>query len=295
MYGGASAGPRMASRAPGGRPPRMNACSLPPGTQLRRVRRLEGGTAHDQDEAVAEEAAIALVYNGEPHVVMMATPTALEDFALGFSLSEGIVANADEVDAVRLTALEAGFQLELRIPEHRHRALLERPRGLEGRSSCGLCGVRSIDTALRPPPHVGAGTRISAQAIAAALRELQDHQPLNACTGAIHAAAWASADGRLVLAREDVGRHNALDKLIGAMAQAGIRGQDGFVVLTSRASYEMVLKSARAGIPVMTAISAPTSLAIDLADEAGITLIGFARDTRCTVYTRPARVALDSA
>ena len=268
----------------------MNARALPAGTELRRVRRLEAGRVQQQEEAVAVETAIALVYNGEPHVVMMATPTALEDFALGFSLSEGIVGQADDIDALHVTPLDAGIQVELRIPPHRHQALLQRPRGLEGRSSCGLCGVRSIDSALRPPPHVGAGHRVTASAIDRALRELQAQQPLNACTGAIHAAGWASTDGHLLLAREDVGRHNALDKLIGAMARAGFQGQEGFVVLTSRASYEMVLKSARAGIPVVAAISAPTSLAIELADEAGITLIGFARDARCTVYTRPARV-----
>ncbi len=257
----------------------------------RRVRRIViGRDPQEHNECIAEEVAVALVYNDEPHVVMMATPGDLADFALGFSLSESIIAHRDELLGFDAIELDGGIQLSLRIPPARQAALRERPRGLEGRSGCGLCGTRHLADAVRPPRHAAAGVVISHAALRRALNELRESQPLNAVTGAVHAAAWATADGTLRWLREDVGRHNALDKLIGAMAHAGVDAAHGFAVLTSRASYEMVLKSASAGIPLVAAISAPTSLAVDLADEAGITLIGFARDDRCTVYTRPARI-----
>jgi FdhD protein len=220
----------------------------------------------------------------------MATPLDLEDFALGFSLSEGIIESAAELLDVQQLELEQGVQLSLQIPPLRLEHLLQRPRGLEGRSGCGVCGTRHIADVLRAPRHASAGFVVDPLALRRALGELRQQQPLNAATGAVHAAAWATADGEVQCLREDVGRHNALDKLIGALARAGVQAGRGFVVLTSRASYEMVLKSASAGIPLVVAISAPTSLAIDLADEAGITLVGFARDDRCTVYTRPARL-----
>lgn len=269
-----------------------------PGTSLqddvgmvrRRVRRIVGREVVERIDGIAEETAIALVYNGQPHAVMMATPLDLQDFALGFSLSEGIIGDAAELLDVQTIALEQGVQLSLRIPPQRHEALMQRPRGLEGRSSCGVCGTRHIADVLRAPRHAAAGFVVEPVALRRALGELREQQPLNALTGAVHAAAWATPDGAIQLLREDVGRHNALDKLIGALALENRQASGGFAVLTSRASYEMVLKSASAGIALVVAISAPTSLAIDLADEAGITLVGFARDDRCTVYTRPARV-----
>jgi FdhD protein len=260
------------------------------GAVNRRVRRIVGREVVERIDGIAEETAVALVYNGQPHAVMMATPLDLEDFALGFSLSEGIIDNATELLDVQVITLEQGMQLSLRIPPQRHEALMQRPRGIEGRSGCGVCGTRHIADVLRAPRHAAAGFVVDPVALRRALSELRERQPLNAATGAVHAAAWATPDGALQLLREDVGRHNALDKLIGALARENLQASRGFAVLTSRASYEMVLKSASAGIPLVVAISAPTSLAIDLADEAGITLVGFARDDRCTVYTRPARV-----
>lgn len=254
------------------------------------VRRLRGRESSEHDDLVAEESAIALVYNDEPHAVMMATPLDLEDYALGFSLSENIIETPAELLAVEVHTLERGVQLSMRIPPERHRRLRERQRGLEGRSGCGLCGTRSIAEVLRPPRHVRAGVVIARTALQRALTELGKLQPLNAATGAIHAAAWAGQDGRIAHIREDVGRHNALDKLIGALARDGTNGARGFAVLTSRASYEMVMKSASAGIPIVAAISAPTSLAVEFAEEAGITLIGFARGERFTIYTCPGRI-----
>lgn len=260
------------------------------GVVQRGVRRIVGRDVVERIDGIAEETAVALVYNGQPHAVMMATPLDLEDFALGFSLSEGIIGDAAELLDVQVVALEQGMQLSLRIPPQRHEALMLRPRGIEGRSGCGVCGTRHIADVLRAPRHAAAGFVVDPVALRRALGELREQQPLNAATGAVHAAAWATPDGAIRLLREDVGRHNALDKLIGALAREKVQAARGFAVLTSRASYEMVLKSASAGIPLVVAISAPTSLAIDLADEAGITLVGFARDDRCTVYTRPARV-----
>lgn len=254
------------------------------------MRRIVGREVLEREDSIAEETAIALVYNGQPHAVMMATPLDLADFALGFSLSEGIIESPAELLDVQQLALEQGVQLSLQIPPARLERLLARPRGIEGRSSCGICGTRHIADVLRAPRHASAGFVVDPPALRRALAELRAGQPLNLATGAVHAAAWATPDGEIRWLREDVGRHNALDKLIGALAQAGVPASHGFVVLTSRASYEMVLKSASAGIPLVVAISAPTSLAIDLADDAGITLVGFARDDRCTVYTRPARV-----
>ncbi len=261
-----------------------------PGLVRRRVRQLVGRDVIEREDGIAEEAAVALVYNEQPHAVMMATPLDLEDFGLGFSLSEGIVDRADELLDVRVVRLEQGLQLSMRIPPERQQRLRDRPRALEGRSGCGVCGTRHIDDVLRAPRPALAGIVVDAVALRRALDEMRTRQSINAETGAVHAAAWASPDGAVQLLREDVGRHNALDKLIGALARAGTPAAQGFVVLTSRASYEMVLKSASAGVSLIVAISAPTSLAVDLADEAGITLVGFARNDRCTVYTRPARV-----
>lgn len=261
----------------------------------RRVRRISDGQALELVEEVAEEAAIALSFNGEPHAVMMATPLDLEDFALGFALSERIIATPGELLDYRCSELARGVQLSLQIPAERMATLRSRQRSLEGRSSCGLCGLRQIADVLQPAPHASAGIVIEPPALQRALRGLQEAQPLNAASGAVHAAAWADANGRLLELREDVGRHNALDKLIGALARHGVETEQGFALLTSRASYEMVQKSAAVGISLLAAISAPTALAVELADDAGMTLIGFARDNRCTVYTRPGRLQLAAA
>lgn len=266
--------------------------SVQPGLVRRSVRRLVGRELIEREECIAEEVAAALVYNEQPHTVMMLTPLDLEAFALGFSLSEGIIENADELLEVRVVPLEQGLQLAMRIAPQRLERLLARPRSLEGRSGCGVCGTRHIGDVLRAPRHASAGFVVDAVALRRALQQLSEMQSLNAMTGAVHAAAWATPEGDLRWLCEDVGRHNALDKLIGRLAREGVPAAHGFVVLTSRASFEMVLKSASAGIPLVVAISAPTSLAVEVADEAGITLVGFARDDRFTVYTRPARVSV---
>jgi len=265
------------------------------GAVRRRVRRVRDGELREAMDEVAAEVPVALAYNDEPFAVMMATPQDIADFALGFSLSEGIVGAAGELVVEDIATSLEGISVALRVPPARAAALQARRRNLQGRSGCGVCGTESIEAVLRPPPRVGDGPRIAASALQRALRELRLSQPLNALTGATHAAGWADADGALRLVREDVGRHNALDKLIGAMAQAGVDPQRGVCVVTSRASYEMAMKAAQAGIAVLAAISAPTALAIALADSAGLTLIGFARDDGHALYTHPQRLLDDDA
>lgn len=265
------------------------ACSRP-GAVARGVRRHRDGRTATAQDLVAAEVPVAFAYNGEPFVVMMATPEDLHDFALGFSLSEGIVEDPAQLRILGVETFLEGVSLQLQIPPAHAAALQARRRNLQGRSGCGVCGGESIEAVLRAPRPLPAGGAIAPAALARALRELRQSQPLNALTGATHAAGWADADGRVQLAREDVGRHNALDKLIGALATAGLDPASGFAVVTSRASYEMAMKAAQAGIPLLAAISAPTALAIALADSAGLTLIGFARDRDYVVYSHPQRL-----
>jgi len=261
----------------------------------RPIRRFRAGKIAQLTDAIAEEVPIALVYNDRPHVVMMATPRDLDDFALGFSLSEAVIASADELTSIESQTLLEGIEVRLRIPQARAEALESRHRNLTGRTSCGLCGAQALEDAVRQPPAVGAGPKITAEILHQTLARLHDLQPLNVATGATHAAAWARLDSTVALLREDVGRHNALDKVIGAMAKTGERVDDGFLVVTSRASYEMVQKSATVGIALLAAISAPTALAIHLAEETGMTLIGFARPEGHVIYANPERVARTSA
>lgn len=271
--------------------PESTADSPLPGAVQRPVARWRAGHLAEQADWIAEEVPVAVVCNGRDFAVMMATPADLEDFALGFALSEGLIATPDELLAVALRQQLEGLTLALTIPAERAAALAQRERSLEGRSGCGVCGSRRLEDLLRIPPRVTADPRIGAAALDAALSGLAAHQSLAAATGATHAAAWADRDGRIRLLREDVGRHNALDKLTGALHRGGIERGDGFAVVTSRASYEMVMKAASAGIAVLAAISAPTALAIALADSTGLTLIGFARPGGCAVYTHAGRYA----
>lgn len=253
-----------------------------------RTLHLSGHGHAARDDSVIVEAPVALLYNGTSFAVMMATPDALEDYALGFALSEGIVASADEFRLVDIVRHDEGIALHAAIPQARFDALDARRRGMEGRSGCGLCGVESLQAAARPVPRVTDSPAVDLSDIQAALDGLARQQPLNALSGGVHAAAFAHADGLLV--REDVGRHNALDKLIGAMARQGIPPASGFVVITSRASYEIVHKAASAGIGLVVAISAPTDLAIRTAEAAGLTLAAFARGSSLNVYSHPARI-----
>lgn len=249
-----------------------------------------GGTAPDGHESVAEELPVALLYNGRSFAVMMATPADLGDFAVGFSLTEGIVEAANEVLATEIVALARGIELAVSILPARALALQARSRALAGRTGCGLCGVDQISEALRPVARVTALTRIAASAVDRAVAAFPGHQPLNRSTGATHAAAFADLDGDILLVREDVGRHNALDKLIGALCAAGRDPATGFVVVSSRCSYEMVHKTAAAGIPLIASVSAPTGLAVDLAGKVDVTLAAFARNGRFTVYAGGERV-----
>ncbi|MFO1070891.1 MAG: formate dehydrogenase accessory sulfurtransferase FdhD [Geminicoccaceae bacterium] len=243
------------------------------------------------DDAVAEETPVVLVYNGASQAVMMATPADLEDFAVGFSLSEGIVRGPHEIASVACEDVALGIEVRLQVPEGRAARLRDRQRAIEGRTGCGLCGIMSLEQALRPLPVATPATApVEPAAVVRALAELPGLQLANRASGAAHAAAFAGPDGRLRLVREDVGRHNALDKLIGAMARAGDDPGRGFVVLTSRLSAELVQKAAIAGIGMLVAVSAPTSLAIELGEAAGVTLVAFARGRSFTVYAHPERI-----
>lgn len=240
-------------------------------------------------EQIAEEAPIALVYNGVPHVVVMASPADLEDLALGFSLSEALIGSAAELGGIEIVPEQTGYSIYLSVPTGRVAAIEQRRRNMTARTGCGVCGAETIEQAMRDVPKVAAGQRMTRQAMAGAMKQLPSLQTLNAATGATHAAAWANFDGQLQLVREDVGRHNALDKLIGALAAGGIDTAQGFAVITSRASYEMVQKAAMAGIGLLAAVSAPTALAVRIAREAGVTLAGFVRGERCMVYADEAQ------
>ncbi|WP_103074523.1 formate dehydrogenase accessory sulfurtransferase FdhD [Solilutibacter silvestris] len=267
----------------------------PPGVVQRAIERIRDGHGERTEDRIAEETPIAMLYNGVSFAVMMTTPADLGDFALGFSLSEGLIESPAQLLAIERSDLLEGIQLAMTVAPEAAAARLDgrRERLLPGRGSCGICGTRDLEDAIRQPSPVVAETSFRASALEQALAALSQHQPMNAATGAVHAAAWADLDGRIILAREDVGRHNALDKLIGAMARAGIAPDAGMLLLTSRASYEMVTKAASAGIGLMAAISAPTALAIELARSAGICLIGFARPHGYNIYAHPERIRAD--
>jgi FdhD protein len=253
--------------------------------------RIDGGAAAEVEEVLAEETPVTVAYNGASHAVMMATPADLEDFAVGFSLTEGIVTRGDELTGIQIVRYSRGIELQIDVSPEIAALAGQRSRRLSGRTGCGICGSDSVDQVLRELPIVRSVQRITAAAIGRAMRSLAERQPFNALTGAVHAAGWARSDGTLVHVREDVGRHNALDKLIGALVRAGEPGADGFVVITSRGSFEMVQKAAILGVAVLAAVSAPTALAVRVANTTGITLAGFAREDRVTVYTHPERIA----
>ena len=239
-------------------------------------------------DAVAAEVAVALVYNGISHVVMMATPQNLEDFALGFSLSEGILSSPKQLLDCEEIQTDKGIELALTITAEPFAALKERRRNLVGRTGCGLCGAESLEQAITTPNTISAGLTISHDVLQRAIAALGGEQELQQQTGAAHGAAWCNAQGEIQILREDVGRHNALDKLLGAISQQ--EQEAGFVLVTSRASYEMVAKTASANIPLLAAVSAPTSLAIELAEQSGLTLVGFSRTGRHVIYTNDHRL-----
>jgi FdhD protein len=260
--------------------------------ETRSARQWRRGVAGDTaiERPLADETPVGLLYDGCPHVVLMATPSDIEDLAVGFTLSERI-AGAGDITGVTVETLDEGLQVDVRLTaQGRKGRAAARSRSMEGRSSCGLCGVTRLAQAVRPLSALRDGPTISRAAIEAALDALEQQQALGRLTRAMHAAAFADAAGGLVRVREDVGRHNALDKLIGAAARDGLDAADGFLVITSRCSYEMVEKAAVAGFALLVAISAPTALAIRKAEECGMTLVALARADGCTIFTRADRI-----
>ena len=249
------------------------------------IARLEERGTADEAATIAEEAPVALVYNGRSHVAVMATPADLEDLAIGFSLTEGVVESPAEIARVEVVRASHGIELHIEIPIERGEALKDRSRNMTARTSCGLCGIETIGDLVRVPSPVPHTLDLSRTALFLAGHELGKLQKLNNETNTVHAAAWSSAFGEIQLVREDVGRHNALDKLLGALARTGTRMNAGFVVVTSRASYEMVQKCAVRGVELLAAISRPTGLAIRLAGASGVTLVGLLRGRTANVYT----------
>jgi len=235
-------------------------------------------------DCLAEETPIALIYNGVSHAVMLATAQDLEDFALGFSLSEGIVESVSELYGIEVQVQSNGIELHCEIASERFMQLKERRRTLAGKTGCGLCGAENLAQAIRYPAVVKTQRRFNAKAIVTGLQAIQAQQKLQQQTGATHASAYVQSDGTLSLVREDVGRHNALDKLVGALIKQGLE-RAGFIITTSRASFEMVQKTASAGVSMLVAVSAPTGLAVRVAEHCGLTLIGFARDNRFVIYS----------
>jgi FdhD protein len=248
------------------------------------------GAVSSATRSIPEETPVALTYDRTTHAVMMATPADLEDFAIGFSLSEGIVQHPAEVEALDVVVVDDGIELRMDLSPERRVGLAQRRRHITGPGGCGLCGLDSLSEALRPVPTQLSDQVFTPAEIHNAQAALPEAQRLNALTRAVHAAAfWTPKDG-LVALREDVGRHNALDKLLGAIVQTGRRAADGIVLLTSRVSVEMVQKAAVLGAPVIVAVSAPTALAVRVANTAHITLVGVARDDAFEVFTHPNRI-----
>jgi FdhD protein len=264
------------------------------GARLLPVRGVRGGLAFAVRDWVAEEVPVALEFNGISHAVMLATPLDLEDFALGFSLSEGILDDPQELYSVEPEPSDLGITLQLQVSSAAFARLKQRRRSLAGRTGCGLCGTESLGQVSRELPVLAGGARLDRQAISRAMSQFHSRQLLQQATGAVHAAAWCSAEGEVIWLREDVGRHNALDKLIGALAADDVDAASGFIAVTSRASFEMVQKTAMAGVSLLAAVSAPTSFAVATAERAGLTLVGFARQQDLVVYCHPERLTTDA-
>ncbi|WP_042959391.1 formate dehydrogenase accessory sulfurtransferase FdhD [Erwinia tasmaniensis] len=243
-----------------------------------------------QPDWLAEEVPVALVYNGISHVVMMATPKDLAAFAVGFSLSEGIIAVPGDIFSMDIVPVCNGIEIQIELSSRRFMALKERRRSMAGRTGCGVCGVEQlaeIGKPLRPLPFT---QRFDLNQLDSALHQLKDFQPVGQLTGCTHAAAWIDPDGQLRAGCEDVGRHVALDKLLGVRSQAEWATADGALLVSSRASYEMVQKAAMCGVEILFAVSAATRLAVDVAESSNVTLVGFSKPGRATVYTHPQRL-----
>jgi len=258
--------------------------------QVWRQSSLDKGSLGEGTRQIPEETALALTYNGGTYAVMMGTPQNLRDFAIGFSLSEGIVQSADEVDSLDIVELDDGIELRMWLAPAKAERINERRRQIAGPTGCGICGIDSIAEAIRPAAVVGQGRSFAPREIMTAMAAIAPLQAINIETRAVHAAAfWTPARGIIAL-REDVGRHNALDKLAGALAQQQVLTSDGMVLLTSRVSVEMVQKTAAMGAPLLVAVSAPTALAVRMAEAAGITLAAVARSDGFEIFTHPERI-----
>jgi FdhD protein len=252
------------------------------------------GALSEGVRSIPEETAIALTYNGGSYAVMMATPRDLADFAVGFSLSEGIIQSPDDLESLDIIDLDDGIELRMWLAQAKADRLSERRRHIAGPTGCGLCGIDSITEAVRPAAIVGQGRSFSSQQITAAMQSIPPLQAINIETRAVHAAGFWTPERGIVALREDVGRHNALDKLAGALAQEKLQGKvdtsEGMVLLTSRVSVELVQKTAAIGAPLMVAVSAPTALAVRMAEAANITLAAIARADGFEVFTHPGRI-----
>lgn len=274
---------------------RLRSRPVPPPVQrvARTAWRASGRAAGER--AIPEETAVAFTYNGVSYAVMMATPQDLEDFALGFSLTEGIVASASEIESLEIVEEEIGIELRMRLSEPRAQEVAARRRHLAGPTGCGLCGVETLAEAMRPAPVVGEGIRFAFNEVMRATQSISPLQTLNRETRAVHAAAFWQQGKGIVALREDLGRHNALDKLAGVLAKESVPGASGMVLLTSRVSVEMMQKAAVMGTGVVVAVSAPTALAVRTAEAAGITLAAIARDDGFEVFTHPRRIVGEQA
>jgi FdhD protein len=269
--------------------------ALPTAARARRVLRMRAGALAEVEDMVVDEVPVALVYNGISHAVMMATPADLEDFALGFSLSEEIIVGPGQCYGIDVENTAGGVAVQIEIAGSAFMALKERRRSLAGRTGCGLCGVDSLDQVCRALPALAPARGFHVDGVRRALAAIGAEQTLTKLTGAAHAAAWCGMDGTLHIVREDVGRHNALDKVIGAMARERVAPGAGFLLITSRVSFEMAQKAAVAGVSALVGMSAPTLAAVELADKAGMTLLAFARGNDFVCYTHADRLGLAGA
>ena len=251
------------------------------------VTRWCAGVTTQQRDSIAEETPVALEYNGIAHTVMLATPADLEDFAVGFSLSEGLVDRRADIFSIDIEQADQGITLRMQVAGEAFARLKQRRRGLAGRTGCGLCGVESLAQVTRELSPLHAGEPFPLPALQTAIASLPTWQAMQRASGATHAACWVTRDGAIAYLREDVGRHNALDKTLGALARADFAPAEGAAIVTSRASFEMVQKAAALGIATLAAVSAPTAAAIRLAERLNVTLIGFLRGDSCVIYTRP--------
>lgn len=258
--------------------------------QERQVHRWRNGQAQIEQDVVAVEVPVALVFNGISYAVMMASPLDLEDLAYGFALSEGIVSQAAQIYDCDYSHDAEGYRVELQIASSCFAQLKEKRRNLSGRTGCGLCGTESLEQAIRMPARLRSDQHFSLNAVLKAVESMKTRQKLLEITGATHAAAWCNTQGEVLLLREDVGRHNALDKVIGALLRSHENPAMGFISVTSRASYEMVQKTAVAGMTLLAAVSGVTSLAVQMAEQTGLTLLGFTRGRDVAIYSHDERL-----